>query len=154
MEEPQPAIIILVCGLYWGRYPPSKLDNTKQCPMYIPAPISTKSGSKCATNRTPRTLPKSSPPRSHVNARSTPPRAIFSSHVVAVCSASRLAKEASSDISHICLLEFVVLAVHAVNANEVECLDHSVKVEAHIDETIDEVFVEALVSSLISTSLT
>jgi hypothetical protein len=61
----------------------------------------------------------------------------------------RLAKETSSDIAHISLLEFVVLATHLVDADVLECGDDSLDIEAHGDEAVDELLVVSVVSTCI-----
>ena len=58
----------------------------------------------------------------------------------------RFAEESSRDISHICLLKFIVLAVISINANKVEGFDNSIEIETHAYKTVDEIFIISLVS--------
>lgn len=56
-----------------------------------------------------------------------------------------LAKEARSDVAHICLLQFVILATHPIDADVLERGDDSFDIESHGDEAVDQLLVVALV---------
>jgi hypothetical protein len=67
---------------------------------------------------------------------------------VASMPSSCLVEQPGRDVAHVCLLELVVLAVHAVDTDVLECGDNCWDIEAHGDESIDEIFVVAVVPAI------
>lgn len=65
-------------------------------------------------------------------------------------SMSRLAKQSSRDIPHVCFLELIILPIISVDVDVVECLHNSINVEAHVNKAVNQIFVIALVSGYIS----
>jgi hypothetical protein len=57
-----------------------------------------------------------------------------------------LTKKTGSDVAHVSLLQFVVLAAHLVDADVLECGDYGFYVETHGDEPIDKLLVVSVVS--------
>lgn len=57
-----------------------------------------------------------------------------------------LAQESSSDVTHVCFLEFVVFAAVSVDPDVYEGLDDLLKLESHVNEPIDQVLIVTMVS--------
>ncbi len=58
---------------------------------------------------------------------------------------SLLAQESGGDITHVRLLELVVLAPVAVDTNKVKGFYYGVQLEAHIDKAVNEILAVSLV---------
>jgi len=65
-------------------------------------------------------------------------------------SMSRLAKQSSRDIPHVCFLELIILPIVSVDVDVVECLHNSINVETHVNKAVNQIFIIALVSVQIS----
>ncbi len=61
-------------------------------------------------------------------------------------SMSRLAKQSSRDIPHVCFLELIILPIISVDVDVVESLHNSINVETHVNKAVNQIFVIALVS--------
>jgi hypothetical protein len=59
---------------------------------------------------------------------------------------SRLTEESGRNVSHVSLLELVVLTIVVVNSDKVKGIHDSIDVKSHADEAIDKVLVVSLVS--------
>lgn len=66
---------------------------------------------------------------------------------------SRLAKQSSRDITHVCFLELIIFPIISVDVDVVKCLDHSINVEAHVNKAVNQILVIALVSGHISAKI-